>query len=246
MKGLVMLFIGIRKLAVLVISVGIFSFSNYGYAAEKIVTISFDQNDPKFFKKKLPEMEGIKYDVKQIKFDSASINQVKAAFQGTDKFKEIDEYGNITTIQIDLNSVPYWLYARYTELKPNKCEYVLVDGFTRLFPNGLDLDEPIEKAPIKWIDQDFGAVIMRDCGTGYNVISSESYDSIFDEQDDSLLSKLVIEGLADDYVNRLLKAFNGKSELYKLFNEDKNCNFYNAPNLIAKKLKENGFKLSCN
>jgi len=214
--------------------------------AEEARVARFHDDSGVSLRKSLPEMAEFSYDPAQARFERASVDQIRAAFRGTDRFRERGSDGQITDVKIDLNSVPYWIYARYSD-PSSSCLYLLVDGYTRVYPNDADEDAPID-APIRWGDFDTGPVILRDCGTGYRVLSLEGYGSVFEvarfevPDSDEIVAEHVVIGLAQDFVTRLITGLGGRDALQKIFDGNKGHDFYGAPRRIAAELRARGFR----
>jgi hypothetical protein len=123
---------------------------------------------------------------------------------------------------LDLKTLPFWVYAEYVDrATQGRCRYVLIDG---LLP---DADKPLAAGG----DIDVGIAqqvpaVLRDCGQGFEIVSREVYDSLFDASFESAYLKGkgrppvgagVAQGLARDYVRRLVVAFGGRDALKRQF-----------------------------
>ena len=168
--------------------------------------------------KQLPDLL-FSYDPKTINFEKASPAMVEAAaVPGTWAFMGSD--GKVYDEVPKLDAVPFWIYAAFADAKSAKqCRYVLVDGL---------IPQPYEIIPargdIAGVEFDGAATVLRDCGHGFETVSKENYESVFDpsfgsgdlsgnEPTPEFRNDAVPAALAKDYVDRLIKAFGGKAAL---------------------------------
>ncbi|MCL2713600.1 MAG: hypothetical protein FWD68_03135 [Alphaproteobacteria bacterium] len=214
--------------------------------ADDTRVVKLDPNDKAFFEKSLPDMD-MKYDTRVVKFDRASPQQIRAAVNGRDMFWEVGRDGRSHFTQIDLSTVPYWLYATYDDRPRGGCQYALVDGFFRDVVPETDRDEPVSE-PGRWVDGDYGAVVLRNCGAGYGIVSLEGFDGIFDDprkvisKSGETLPDGVAVGMAGNYVERLIAAFGGREAVQDKFDSDPGHDFRSARPVIASELKRRGFR----
>jgi hypothetical protein len=106
-----------------------------------------------------------------------------------------------------------------------RCRYALIDGLT---PNQYEPQPEVGRISVH--QQGDSAAVLRNCGRGFEVVSREAYGSIFDEPFESAhlrgkggppVGADVAEGLARDYVRRLITAFGGKSALRRAFGQSR-------------------------
>jgi hypothetical protein len=174
---------------------------------------------------RLPDLP-FSYDPKAVSFDRASVPMIEAVVgPGTWGFLGSD--GKEYERPLNLATVPFWQYASYVDTaSKNRCRYNLIDGF---------LPAPYDKIPlaeaIKGVEEEASTAVIRNCGRGFEVVSREVYGSVFDNDYDFMspylaeynltsepVGKAVPDGLAKDYVTRLIHAFGSRQTLQSQLN----------------------------
>jgi hypothetical protein len=203
--------------------------------------------------KALPDIP-LSYDPKDIHFQRPSIPMVAADLGEGNSYSRYGSNGKLYAGSLNLNTIPFWVYAQYLDAKPStKCQYVLMDGLT---PRSY---EPIPKSGnVMVVENEANAAVLRNCGAGFEVVSRESYGSIFDAPfrsaylaagNNQVIGDEIPMGLARDYVNRLLGAFGGRVALQKRLDEAGKQNsgtqtFDDIPKLLRAELVRAGIRAS--
>jgi hypothetical protein len=168
--------------------------------------------------KTLPDFP-LSYDVRVAKFrrafPRASVPIIEAQMGKGNNYGFIRKDGSEFSAPLDLATIPEWVYAEYIDSGPGyRCSYVLVDG---LRPNAY---KPLPAVGgIDVVPDAVSSAVLRNCGSGFEIVSQENLSSIFAKpiESASLNDKVgppfggkVPKGLAQDYVERLIVAFGGK------------------------------------
>jgi hypothetical protein len=148
-------------------------------------------------------------------FPRASIAMIEAEIGKGNSYGFIRKDGSRFSAPLDVATVPEWVYAEYLDSGPDyRCRYALIDG---LRP---DAYKPLPAVgDIEVVPDEVDPAVVRNCGSGFEIVSQENFRSIFAKsfESASLKGKAgppvggdVPKGLAHDYVQRLIVAFGGK------------------------------------
>jgi hypothetical protein len=151
-------------------------------------------------------------------FPRASVPIIEAEMGKGNHYGFIRKDGTKFSAALDVATMPEWVYAEYVDNGTHyRCRYVLIDG---LRP---DAYKPLPAVgDIDVVPNEVDSAVLRNCGSGFEIVSQENFSSIFAKSFESASLKgkggppvggHVPKGLAHDYVQRLIVAFGGKDAL---------------------------------
>jgi hypothetical protein len=171
--------------------------------------------------KSVPDLP-LSYDLRladfQRAFPRASAPIIEAEMGKGNNYGFVRKDGSKFSAPLDVATIPEWVYAEYLDNTPDyRCRYVLIDG---LRP---DAYKPLPAVgDIEVVPDEVEPAVLRNCGSGFEIVSRENFSSIFAMSFESesltdragpLVGDNVPKGLAHDYVQRLIVAFGGKDAL---------------------------------